>query len=82
MLLKIAGRVVASATNGMANSYLAADLIGAVTAKSALTNNGGQKFGVLGKTTISKVKITAPTFNWIAFGSPTQTSGDFMVKRF
>jgi hypothetical protein len=79
---KIATFTVTAGSNGFVNSWLGADVIGTATIKSAVTNNGGHKFGVVANTSIAKVKITTPLFNYLTWGSSTQSSGDFTVRLF
>ncbi|MGA2137550.1 MAG: Calx-beta domain-containing protein [Verrucomicrobiia bacterium] len=77
--LRLGSLRVKSSVNGFVDSDIAAAIIGSVHLGSAVTNNAGLPFGVLGNQSISSVTVKTPSFKWSRTGAADQSSGDFQV---
>jgi hypothetical protein len=77
--LRLSSVTVSARSNGFANSFVVAPVIGGVHLSSVSVDNGGSPFGILAGQSISSVSVNTPRFRWNSNGADDQSLGDFHV---
>ncbi len=77
--LRLSSVTVSARSNGFAQSFIVAPVIGGVHLSSVSVDNGGVPFGILAGQSISSVSVNSPRFRWNRNGADDQSLGDFHV---